>query len=118
MARPNLIVPRVRRKAVPAVPRARAADRAGLRPVSPSDPAQADLAVATIKLLLGANAPGQACPKPNQANRSMRGNPQRVVVVRLSKNVTPKVNASCTQCVHVRAPVQAAAQRQFSPQRL
>lgn len=108
------IVQQAHRKVAPVVPPAKVVGPAVRRPVFRNAQVLAAPAVATTKLPWVVSAQVLACRKPSPANRCMRASLQRVAAVRLSRNVTPKVNANSIPCVHDRVLVRAAEQRPFN----
>ncbi len=108
------IVQQAHRKVAPVVPPAKVVGPAVRRPVFRNAQVLAAPAVATTKLPWAVSAQVLACRKPSPANRCMRASLQRVAAVRLSRNVTPKVNANSIPCVHDRVLVRAAEQRPFN----
>lgn len=108
------IVQQAHRKVAPVVPPAKVVGPAVRRPVFRNAQVLAAPAVATTKLRWVVSAQVLACRKPNPANRCTRASLQRVAAVRLSRNVTPKVNANSIPCVHDRVLVRAAELRPFN----
>jgi hypothetical protein len=102
------IGPLVHRQGVLEAHQAKAQDPVGHPPAFRNARAQADPAVAIIKLLSAANVPARAYLRLNQENPYTPASLQRVVAVHSSRSATPKVNASCIPCVRDPAQVRVA----------